>query len=79
MEHGFACGAGRFFNWGRRGLAFKCIGAIGAVVARFVHTEEVTGSNPVSPTAEARFRSSAAETGLFHVQRLPPGAFVGPL
>ena len=26
-------------------------GAIGAVVARFVHTEEVTGSNPVSPTA----------------------------
>ena len=26
------------------------IGAIGAVVARFVHTEEVTGSNPVSPT-----------------------------
>ncbi len=27
-------------------------GAIGAVVARFVHTEEVTGSNPVSPTDE---------------------------
>jgi hypothetical protein len=27
--------------------------AIGAVVARFVHTEEVTGSNPVSPTIEA--------------------------
>ena len=25
------------------------VGAIGAVVARFVHTEEVTGSNPVSP------------------------------
>ncbi len=25
-------------------------GAIGAVVARFVHTEEVAGSNPVSPT-----------------------------
>src|SRR5690625_2207790 len=24
--------------------------AIGAVVARFLHTEEVTGSNPVSPT-----------------------------
>ena len=24
--------------------------AIGAVVARFVHTEEVTGSNPVSRT-----------------------------
>ncbi len=28
--------------------------AIGAVVARFVHTEEVTGSNPVSPTKQAR-------------------------
>ena len=27
-------------------------GAIGAVVARFVHTEEVTGSNPVSPTSK---------------------------
>ena len=27
--------------------------AIGAVVARFVHTEEVTGSNPVSPTSVA--------------------------
>ena len=26
--------------------------AIGAVVARFVHTEEVTGSNPVSPTLD---------------------------
>ena len=36
------------FGWG--GLAFNGIGAIGAVVARFVHTEEVTGSNPVSPT-----------------------------
>jgi hypothetical protein len=28
--------------------------AIGAVVARFVHTEEVTGSNPVSPTVLTR-------------------------
>ena len=26
------------------------VSVIGAVVARFVHTEEVTGSNPVSPT-----------------------------
>jgi hypothetical protein len=26
--------------------------AIGAVVARFPDTEEVTGSNPVSPTSE---------------------------
>ena len=29
---------------------FISAGAIGAVVARFLHTEEVTGSNPVSPT-----------------------------
>ena len=28
----------------------KAIRAIGAVVARFLDTEEVTGSNPVSPT-----------------------------
>ena len=42
--------SGRFPLTGKRPLAFKCIGAIGAVVARFVHTEEVTGSNPVSPT-----------------------------
>jgi hypothetical protein len=40
-----------------RGLSMRYRGrrssgarAIGAVVARFVHTEEVTGSNPVSPT-----------------------------
>jgi hypothetical protein len=32
------------------GVAQTALGAIGAVVARFVHTEEVTGSNPVSPT-----------------------------
>jgi hypothetical protein len=37
--------------------------AIGAVVARFVHTEEVTGSNPVSPTphvsrSAGRYRGS---------------------
>jgi hypothetical protein len=31
--------------------------AIGAVVARFVHTEEATGSNPVSPTTEPLGRS----------------------
>ena len=40
--------------------------AIGAVVARFVHTEEVTGSNPVSPTVDdgpelSRFRLSTVE------------------
>ena len=31
-------------------LCLSLAGAIGAAVARFVHTEEVTGSNPVSPT-----------------------------
>ena len=41
---------GPISNFRRGGLAFNGIGAIGAVVARFVHTEEVTGSNPVSPT-----------------------------
>ena len=34
----------------RRALKFHFAWAIGAVVARFAHTEEVTGSNPVSPT-----------------------------
>ncbi len=28
----------------------RCTRAIGSVVERLVHTEEVTGSNPVSPT-----------------------------
>jgi hypothetical protein len=39
LEHGI--------SWG---VAQAALRAIGAVVARFVHTEEVTGSNPVSPT-----------------------------
>lgn len=34
----------------RAALRLLLARAIGAVVARFVHTEEVTGSNPVSPT-----------------------------
>ncbi len=38
-------------------------GAIGAVVARFVHTEEVTGSNPVSPTHPAPCRAERALGG----------------
>lgn len=32
--------------------------AISAVVARFVHTEEVTGSNPVSPTGKGSIETS---------------------
>ena len=35
---------------GRHALTLLFARVIGAVVARFVHTEEVTGSNPVSPT-----------------------------
>ena len=34
----------------QRACKDKCIGAIGAAVARFPDTEEVTGSIPVSPT-----------------------------
>ena len=40
--------------------------AIGAVVARFPDTEEVTGSNPVSPTNETRpLTCGDAESGAF--------------
>ena len=39
------------------GVAQAALGAIGAVVARFVHTEEVTGSNPVSPTIKTLVRA----------------------
>ena len=34
------------------------VSVIGAVVARFVHTEEVTGSNPVSRTKEPPFQGT---------------------
>ena len=34
--------------------------AIGAVVARFLHTEEVTGSNPVSPTTSGSYGTNNA-------------------
>ena len=39
------------------------VSVIGAVVARFVHTEEVTGSNPVSRTSHPPVCTSA--TGVF--------------
>jgi hypothetical protein len=42
-------------------LALQGTGAIGAVVARFVHTEEVTGSNPVSPTPNQRNTDNGAD------------------
>src|SRR6476620_1887579 len=45
--------------------------AIGAVVARFVHTEEVTGSNPVSPTRSPHHRRSPHSGAA--VRRARPG------
>src|SRR6476660_3586857 len=45
--------------------------AIGAVVARFVHTEEVTGSNPVSPTPPPHHRRSPHSGAA--VRRARPG------
>ena len=41
------------------------VSVIGAVVARFVHTEEVTGSNPVSRTNNPRFK----ERGFYYAHR----------
>jgi hypothetical protein len=41
--------------------------AIGAVVARFVHTEEVTGSNPVSPTENRGSPVQPFESGMAQV------------
>src|SRR4051812_35903467 len=46
--------------------------AIGAVVARFLDTEEVTGSNPVSPTSTKRpLTSGNAERRLLASNRRP--------
>jgi hypothetical protein len=50
--------------------------AIGAAVARFLDTEEVTGSNPVSPTR--MHRSEALSRASFHV-RAPPDRGRSPL
>ena len=47
----------------RRCASFVPPRAIGAAVARFVHTEEVTGSNPVSPTRPSRRRCADAPPG----------------
>ena len=44
------------------------VSVIGAVVARFVHTEEVTGSNPVSRTNNPRFK----ERGFYYAHRVKP-------
>ena len=61
------------------GLAFKCIGAIGAVVARFVHTEEVTGSNPVSPTEKRSVYAPPSGNGPFLCPGFCAGHSVSPL
>ncbi len=37
--------------------------AVSSVGERFVHTEEVTGSNPVPPTSLSRFGRSYARVG----------------
>ena len=70
-----AVAGARFLKYPRGRLAFKCIGAIGAVVARFVHTEEVTGSNPVSPTAYWSVSAHLQRKRTFFVSTV----FVGPL
>lgn len=50
---------------GTGALALSTPRAIGAVVARFVHTEEVTGSNPVSPTRSAPVRGVVSPSFLY--------------
>ena len=48
--------------------------AIGAVVARFLDTEEVTGSNPVSPTNELHCESNEFGRRIgFHATDVPLG------
>jgi hypothetical protein len=52
-----------------RALKSASARAIGAVVARFVHTEEVTGSNPVSPTRQKQpLTCDGAGTGAVFIQ-----------
>src|SRR5947207_304327 len=54
--------------------------AIGAVVARFVHTEEVTGSNPVSPTVRRPHAEHAAfgvSAGQWSERWIPRRGFAG--
>ncbi len=56
--------------------------AIGAVVARFVHTEEVTGSNPVSPTIKPQGRGAFPKGEAprmrctYKINRRPAGGFL---
>src|SRR5689334_12369035 len=60
-------------------VSHRTAGAIGAVVARFVHTEEVTGSNPVSPTITTRSsREKIPSPACFLVEPAGPGRGSGP-
>ena len=70
---GFSAGKERGEKRGAQNLTFTpslgivlSVSVIGAVVARFVHTEEVTGSNPVSRTKEPPFQGTG-------VLLCPPG------
>ena len=54
-------------------------GAIGAGVARFLHTEEVTGSIPVSPTGLVRSATREPFGGDIAPQGSPSRLIVEPL
>ena len=64
--------SGGLAEWLRQGPAKPCTRvrfphpprAIGAVGARFLDTEEVTGSNPVSPTKKHQVEGLIAETAI---------------
>ena len=53
----------------------RSTGAIGAVVARFLDTEEVTGSIPVSPTERRRCRSLGAHYSVLALFAVSPKSF----
>ena len=59
-------------------------GAIGAAVARFLDTEEVTGSNPVSPTSSMTIHVAFPLRGSFafrsdpHVDPPEPPVMMAP-
>src|SRR6185312_10256502 len=52
----------RFASTGLRSRVGRKPRAIGAVGARFLDTEEVTGSNPVSPTSKQRLVIASSMT-----------------
>ena len=52
--------------------------AIGAAVARFLDTEEVTGSNPVSPTSNTQVRGRFPGGNRPRAMKVPPGRTHSP-